>query len=56
MKNVTIKIPIRSAAAVRQVLFEAQRGYGTDFVPERIEEIRQVIVDIDKSLESALDV
>lgn len=56
MKKVNIEMSVRAAAAVRQVLFEAQKGYGTEFVPERVEEIRQVIIDIDSSLESTLDV
>ncbi len=48
-KKVTIKMDVRSAAAVRQVLFEAQKGYTYDevSVPLRISDIRAVIRDID---------
>ena len=42
---------VRCAAAVRQILFEAQRGYSYEHVPERITDIRAVIHDIDNVLE-----
>ena len=54
MKKVTLKMDARCAAAVRQVLFEAQRGYSYDHVPERITDIRNVIQDIDNSLDAIL--
>ena len=43
---------VRSAAAVRQVLFEAQRGYtnNIDTTPIRIFELREVIADIDDAI------
>ena len=48
----------RSAAAVRQILFEAQRGYTYDEVsiPPRITDIRAVIQDIDDNLGAVLGV
>jgi hypothetical protein len=48
-KQVTIKMDVRSAAAVRQLLFEHQKGYTYDegSVPPRITDIRGVIVDLD---------
>ena len=51
-KQVTIKMDVRSAAAVRQVLFESQKGYTTDVVsvPPRIFEIREVIADLDDAI------
>ena len=55
-KKVTIKMDVRSAAAVRQVLFEAQRGYSYDHVPERITDIRTVIRDIDDNIGAVLGV
>ena len=54
MKKVTVKMDARCAAAVRQVLFEAQRGYSYDHVPERITDIRNVIQDIDNNLDAIL--
>ena len=51
-KQVTLKVDVRAAAAVRQVLFEAQRGYTYDevSVPPRISDIRSVIVDLDEKI------
>ena len=45
----------RTAAAVRQVLFESQRGYSYEYVPERVAEVRSVIQSIDDNLESILN-
>ena len=54
-KKVTIKMDVRCAAAVRQVLFEAQRGYSYEHVPERITDIRTVIQDIDNAIGSVVE-
>ena len=55
-KQVTIKMDVRSAAAVRQVLFDAQKGYTYDevSVPPRIADIRSVIQDIDDNIGTTL--
>jgi hypothetical protein len=57
-KQVIIKMDARAAAAVRQVLFEAQRGYTYDevSVPPRIADIRSVIQSIDDNLGAVLGV
>jgi len=57
-KQVTIKMDARTAAAVRQVLFDSQKGYTYDEVsiPPRIADIRAVIQDIDADLGSVLGV
>ena len=56
MSKVTIELDTRSAAAVRQVLFDAQRGYTYDetSVPPRVVDIRNVIQQLDENLESLL--
>ena len=43
---------VRSAAAVRQLLFEHQKGYTYDegSVPPRIADIRSVILDLDEKI------
>ena len=48
----------RAAAAVRQVLFDAQKGYTYDevSVPPRIDDIRSVIQSIDDNLGAVLGV
>ena len=57
-KKVTVKMDARCAAAVRQVLFEAQKGYTYDevSVPPRISDIRSVIQDIDADLGAVIGV
>ena len=52
MSKVSIEMDVRSAAAVRQVLFEAQKVYTTDIVstPPRIFELREVIADLDDAI------
>jgi hypothetical protein len=55
-KQVTIKMDARTAAAVRQVLFDAQKGYTYDEVsiPPRVIDIRSVIQDIDDNIGAVL--
>jgi hypothetical protein len=57
-KQVTIKMDARSAAAIRQVLFESQKGYTYDevSVPPRIADIRSVIQSIDDNIGAVLGV
>lgn len=57
-KQVTVKMDARTAAAVRQVLFESQRGYTYDevSVPPRIADIRSVIQSIDDNIGAVLGV
>ena len=51
-KQVTIKVDARAAAAVRQVLFDAQKGYTYDevSVPPRVSDIRDVIQQLDDNI------
>jgi hypothetical protein len=51
--GVNIAVDVRTAAAVRQVLFEAQKGYTYDglSIPPRVADIRSVIVQLDKEIE-----
>ena len=57
MSKVSIELDVRSAAAVRQVLFEAQKGYTTDIVstPTRIFELREVIADLDDAISQVIE-
>ena len=56
MSKVSVEMSVRAAAAVRQVLFDAQKGYsiGAD-CPERVFEIREVITDIDDAITSVVE-
>lgn len=55
-KTVTVEMDVRAAAAVRQILFDSQKGYTYDetSVPPRIVDIRSVIADLDKKIEEQL--
>jgi len=55
-KQVTLKLDARAAAVVRQVLFDAQKGYTYDevSVPPRIVDIRAVIQDLDDNISAVL--
>jgi hypothetical protein len=57
-KQVIVKMDARAAAAVRQVLFDSQKGYTYDEVsiPPRIADIRSVIQNIDDSIGKVLGV
>ena len=55
-KQVTIKMDARAAAAVRQILFDAQKGYTYDeaSVPLRVVDIRGVIQQLDDNIGAVL--
>ena len=57
MSKVTIEMDVRSAAAVRQVLYDAQKGYTSDIVstPPRIFELREVIADLDDAISQVIE-
>ena len=54
--QVTIKMDTRQAAAVRQVLFDAQKGYTYNevSVPPRITDIRSVVQQLDDAIEEVI--
>ena len=55
-KQVTLKLDARAAAAIRQVLFDAQKGYTYDevSVPPRVTDIRGVIQQLDDNIGAVL--
>ena len=57
-KQVTLKMDARTAAAVRQVLFDSQKGYTYDevSVPPRVSDIRGVIQQLDDNIAAVLGV
>ena len=57
MSKVSIELDVRYAAAVRQVLFEAQKVYTSDIVstPPRIFELREVIADLDDAISQVVE-
>ena len=56
-KQVSIKMDVRSAAAVRQILFESQKGYTYDevSVPPRISDIRVIISNLDDAISKVVE-
>ena len=57
MSKVKLEMDVRSAAAVRQILFDSQRGYTIDVntVPPRIFDIREVIADLDDAIAQVVE-
>ena len=53
---INLNLDVKSAAAIRHVLFQEQKIYTHDpvCVPSRIVEIRNVIVDLDEQIEEEL--
>tara|TARA_A200000113_G_scaffold165452_1_gene149999 strand:+ start:881 stop:1060 length:180 start_codon:yes stop_codon:yes gene_type:complete len=53
---ITLNLDVKSAVAIRQVLFQEQKIYTHDpvCVPSRIVEIRNVIADLDSQIEEEL--
>ena len=56
-KQVKIELSVYQAAAVRQILFESQKGYTYDelSVPPRIIDVRSVIQDLDDKISKITD-
>ena len=54
---INVEMDLRTAAAVRQVLFYEQRNYTQDptCVPQRISDIRCIIVNIDEKIEEYMN-
>ena len=50
MSKVTLKVSKETAADVLAILQEHQSGYSTNHVPERIVRIRELITDLEDSL------
>ena len=53
---IKLEIDLHSAAAVREALFTATKGYTYDLtcVPKRVVDIRDVIVELDNQIEEEL--
>lgn len=57
MSKVNLQLDVRTAAAVRQILYEHQKGYTIDpnSVPSRIFEIREVITNLDDAITQVVE-
>jgi hypothetical protein len=56
-KKVTLEMDVHSAAEVRRILFEAQKGYTYEVqsVPNRIFNVREVITDLDDAISQVVE-
>ena len=55
-KQVSISMSVYQAAAVRQVLFDAQKGYTYGHAcPQRVFELREVVTDLDDAISSVIE-
>ena len=52
--KVNLKVDVRTALEVLQVLDGATAGYSKEFAPERIVRLREVMDQIDTELEKAI--
>ena len=52
--NVRLDMTVYQASEVRKILFESQKGYGLQHVPERISGVREVIRDLDSAIEDVV--
>ena len=56
-KKVKLQMSVYQAAAIRQILFDAQKGYTYDptSVPSRIENIRDVVRNLDDAIGAVVE-
>lgn len=54
-KNLKLDIDLITAAQIRQVLFDSQKGHSYEFPTERITNIRNVIEKLDSQIEKQLN-
>ena len=54
---IKLELDVRTAAAIRQVLYKEQEGYTYDptCIPQRIVDIRETIGTLDTQIESSLE-
>ena len=54
-ETVSLNLSVYQAAVLRQILFESQKGYSYEYVPQRIFEIREVITDLDDAISTVVE-
>ena len=57
LEMIKVEMELRQAAAVREALFETTKAFTYDekCTPTRVNEIRQVIVELDNQIEAELE-
>lgn len=51
MKKVTLKMDVGTANAVREAVYQAQKGYSEEHAPIRILNLREVLQNLDDQIE-----
>ena len=51
MKKVTLKMDIGTASAVREAVYQAQKGYSEEYTPIRVLNLREVLHSLDDQIE-----
>jgi hypothetical protein len=51
MKKVTLKMDFGTANAVREAVYQAQKGYSVEYPPIRIVNLREVLQTLDDQIE-----
>jgi len=51
MKKVTLKMDVGTANAVREAVYQAQKGYSVEYPPIRIVNLREVLQTLDDQIE-----
>ncbi|MFZ9353642.1 MAG: hypothetical protein ACO25L_02380 [Candidatus Nanopelagicales bacterium] len=54
-KKVKMELDLVTAAQIRQVLFESQKGYSYEYPTDRIVNIRKAIEELDARIEKQLE-
>jgi hypothetical protein len=51
MKKINLKMDIGTANAVREAVYQAQKGYSVEYPPIRIVNLREVLQTLDDQIE-----
>ena len=51
MKKITLKMDIGTANAVREAVYQAQKGYSEEYAPIRVLNLREVLHSLDDQIE-----
>jgi hypothetical protein len=49
--SITLKLSKETASSIRDILFDHQKGYSSEYCPDRIVKIRNVVSTLEKNLE-----
>jgi hypothetical protein len=53
--NIDLNLNVYDALEIRDILFDHQKGYGTEHVPERIRKVRNLIKELDVRIKTSMN-